>query len=76
VPDRRLRHKKQEFHFVRLKTIVPILFQNILKADKLDFPAMLDKVEQLQLLQDDSYFIHTSFSYSCTVSLKEKALQP
>jgi glutaredoxin len=30
-------------------TTVPILFADILKkADKLDFPAMLDKVEQLQ----------------------------
>lgn len=36
------------------KTTVPNFFSNILKqASKLDFPTMLDEVEQLQLFQDE-----------------------
>jgi len=41
-------------------------FSNILKqASKLDFPAMLDEVEQLQLLQDALlvYFIYKHFIF-------------
>ena len=53
-------------------------FSNILKqASKLDFPAMLDEVEQLQLLEDALlvYFIYEHFiSYSCTVSPQDKVL--
>ena len=54
-------------------------FSNILKqASKLDFPAMLDEVEQLQLLQDALlvYFIykHLIFLFMYRITTRQGAL--
>lgn len=50
-------------------------FLNILeKAGKLDFPAMLDEVEQLQLLQDVLliYFIYEHFLFLFMYCIAER----